>query len=193
MRTALALLTVILVPVVLLGCGGGSPTQDPAGQETRGPRITQSPTLDQLRADLAAAGKPMPEFLAGGGTWPAAAPRSDEITTQNLMSALSLTVWSPARTVARNRVMWFECYLSSGTYPTDVALYRTAGDPDLFVFSPLDYNYPEDSLQLIGYSVDAGSDAVGSFYPEDWANGPGRFVAAVYGYQSTNSFRIRFW
>jgi len=191
MRTLGVLLIVVLVPFVVVGCGGTPGA--PGAQETRGARITSSPAMAQLRADLAAAGKHVPEFFTAAGTVPASARQSGEMTPQNLMSALTLGVWSPVRSVPRDRAMWFECYLSDGDYPTDVSVTRTSGDPDLFVFSPLYFDYPDESLRLIGYSVRVGSDSVGSFYPQDWGGGPGRFIAAVVGCQNSNGFRIRFW
>lgn len=191
MRSVTVLLMVSLLPLALLGCGG-SP-EELAGQETRGSRITASPSMAQLRADLAAAGKHLPAFLNADGTVPAAARQSGEMMPQNLMSVLAFNVWSPTRNVPRDRAMWFECYLSSGTFPTDVSVTRTSGDPDLYVFSPLYFDEPEASLQLIGYSMRVGNDAVGSFYPEDWGSGPGRFIAAVAGCQNSNGFRIKFW
>src|ERR1035437_2184871 len=108
------LVVLALVGTMLMaGCGGsGSPpgggpgTLNPA---RAGVSITESPTLEQLKADLAKVGKPLPDFL-GGGTTPAAAP-AGSVSPASYMTVLSLGYWFNGQYVARYRTQWYVCTL----------------------------------------------------------------------------------
>lgn len=195
MRTFTFMLVVVAVPFVLFGCGG-SPTQEigPASEDPRGAPITQSPAIEQLRAELATLGKPMPDFIAADGTVDPSAADAGEMSTASMMTGAVLFDWTNLLTVKRNRVNWIECNLTDRSYWTDVYVDTYQGDPDLFVFSPLRYSSePGDSLQLIGYDARVGDGHVGSFRPSDWG-GTGRVIAAVWGYNTaTTKFWVKFY
>jgi hypothetical protein len=198
-------LSIGLMGVLLLGgCGGGSSAR-PAGDPTppkRSAQLTQPVSLEQLAADLAAVGKSMPDFLPTPQPTSRLdllpTPPSARDTTRAVLPTLSFNRWLTGQSVARGRTSWFEINLINETYPYDVAIRPTWGDPDLFVFEPVwvgsivEDGY--DRIELIGYSVnDRGDDQVGSFAPEYWG-GSGRYLVVVYGYAyGTNRFSVIYW
>jgi hypothetical protein len=142
--------------------------------------LTQSPTLEQVKAALDKLGKPLPDFLASGAPAAPTAP-AGEVSAQSYMSVLWLNRWVYGQYVDARRTQWYECNLTSCCNLTDVYVIDRYGDPDLYVFSPLRPGTPNYSLELIGYSAGDRDEQVGSFITRDWG-GPGRFVIAVYGY-----------
>ena len=192
-RLSAVVAALCLVALVATGCGGTGP--GPALPAKDGNIITESPSLEQLRADLAAAGKPLPDFMADGLIEPSEL-RGDVMTPAGYMGVCTLHNWYLSRQCIAHRTQWYECSLQDVDYPTDVSVADKGGDPDLYVFTPmrgvsLD---PANSLKLIGYSCSSSADEhVGSFYPRDW-DGKGRFIAAVYAFGSSNAtFDIRWW
>jgi hypothetical protein len=95
--------------------------------------------------------------------------------------------------VAYQRVQWYECVVRNTTTPMDVYVTDVAGDPDLFVFTPLRAGNAARSLRLVGYSASDGmvDEQVGSFKAGYWY-GPGRFVVAVWGY-TTSTYDVKMW
>ena len=185
--SVVVLLLAALALPLLSGCGGGT-GGTPSTPEKSGIIIVDSPTMAQLQADLAANGKSLPEFLSSDPLY--VAPDGSKA----YMTILTLRYWTGAQSVARGRTQWYECNLTSLTYPTDVAVHVLGGDPDLYVFSPI-RGYPNqaNALKFIGYDVGTGEANVGSFYAQNWG-GTGRYVAAVYGFGSgTSTYQIRFW
>lgn len=196
----LSFLLALALPVLLLaGCGGSSGPSEQASEKP-GTTITARPTLAQLQADLRAVGKELPDFMAPAGdgvilkaSAPATPAEAPSIGTRSLMTVLTLTRWIYGQSAPGNRTQWYECNLTSGSYPTDVEMRATAGDPDLYVFTPLRVN-AEQSLWLIGYDVTTSNYGdVGSFKPAEWT-GTGRYIAAVRAYGGHSaSFNLRFW
>lgn len=184
--TPLAVMALVLSGLMLItGCGGSGSSPAACGPETDQPRsaavLTESPTLEQVRAALEKLGKPLPEFLTEGApAVPAAAP-AGQVSPQAYMTVLTLNRWLCGQTVEARRTQWYECNLTSLRNLTDVYVVDRSGDPDLYVFSPLRPGNPDYSLELIGYSAGNWDEQVGSFITRDWG-GPGRFVIAVYGY-----------
>ncbi len=194
MRNIVAICAVLgLLSVVLAGCGGSGAGLAPAKEPPRaGATLTQSPSLEEVQAALAAIGKPLPEFLAGGVEVPLPpAPAEGAVAPQAYMTVLSLDRWLYNQYVDRGRTQWYECNLTSRYALTDVYVWRRSGDPDLYVFSPLRPGTPSRSLRLVGYSAGYGDEQVGSFITADWG-GPGRFVIAVYGYSSAR-YDLKIW
>jgi len=177
MRRLILIGLVVLVPVVIMGCGGSSTSAGGDVFPAKGPEITQAPTMEQVTAAYAAAGKPVPDFLNE-----AVQPAAEPISTRSLMAALSMTYWSAYETLSRDRVSWFEANATSATHLYDAYVNTTSGDPDLFVFSPM--RWTGTRLQLIGYSIaDPGHDEhVGSFKTTRY--GTGRYIIAVYAYSN---------
>lgn len=184
--TPLAVMALVLSGLMLItGCGGSGSSPAACGPETDQPRsaavLTESPTLEQVRAALQQLGKPLPEFLAEDApAVPATAP-AGQVSPQAYMTVLTLNRWLCGQTVEARRTQWYECNLTSLRNLTDVYVVDRSGDPDLYVFSPLRPGNPDYSLELIGYSAGNWDEQVGSFITRDWG-GPGRFVIAVYGY-----------
>jgi hypothetical protein len=180
MRILALLCAVVLVPIVIMGCGGDATQTGTTSFPARGPEIAQTPTTAQVAAAYAAAGKAVPDFLTE------AAPAS---TSRALMTALTLSIWSSSQSVASGRTSWYEANCTSTTHPYDAYIDWISGDPDLFVFSPM--RWSGTRLQLIGYSIGGvGSDEhVGSWYASRY--GTGRYIIAVYGYTSS-SYRVGF-
>jgi hypothetical protein len=177
-RSATLVSLVVLLPIVFMGCGGTSGTQP--GDDS----IVNSPTLEQLRADCAALGKPFPAFLEE--TQPA-------MTTQALLPTLALGELSSLETVPQGRVSWFECSLTDVNHGTYVRTHSENGDADLFVFSPMRFSDGTSRLKLIGYDISPSKlNTVGPFFPRSWG-GAGRFIAAVYGYATNNRCYVKFW
>jgi hypothetical protein len=172
------------------GSGGVLTPLDPARSAIT---ITQSPTLDQVKAALAQVGKPLPDFLGGGAVAASAIAPADQVSPASYMTVLTLGHWLNYQSVAYHRVQWYECQLNNLSNLTDVYVYWRSGDPDLYVFSPLRTGTPKNSLRLIGFSAKDGakSEQVGSFTAGPW-NGAGRFVIAVYGY-ATSSYDVKIW
>lgn len=182
-----------LVIALLAGCGGGGQAVQP--EEERGQPITEAVTLEQLEADLAAVGKPLPDFLADGVVEPSElrAPGEPTVQPASYMTVLRLGYWLTYQSCSPRRVQWYECNLTSAYALTDVSLRDRGGDPDLYVFAPLRPNSPWSSLRPIGYSVGTYDERVGSFNAAAFG-GVGRFIAAVYAYGSyTARYDLRFW
>ena len=197
MRYGILVLTTLGLAGVLLmaGCGGSTsgPAAAPATPDpTRSAvTVTQSPTLEQVKATLAKLGKDLPDFLAGGTqVAPPVAP-AGEVSPASYMTVLALSRWVYGWNVAARRTQWYECNLTSWSNLTDVYVRDRGGDPDLYVFSPLRPGIPNSSLKLIGYSAGNRDEQVGSFITRDWG-GPGRFVIAVYGY-TWGQYDLKIW
>lgn len=187
---AMAGAAALLAMVLLAGCGGGGPAVPP--EEERGQLITEAVTVAQMQADLAAVGKPLPDFLADGVITPTEL-RGETVTPASYMTVLRLGYWLYYQSCASRRVKWYECNLTSAYALTDVSLRDRGGDPDLYVFAPLRPNSPWTSLQPIGYSVGTRDERVGSFNAAAFG-GTGKFIAAVYAYGSyTAYYDLRFW
>ena len=194
----LVLATVTLVVSALLlvaGCGGsGSGTTATLVEPARAAlTLTQSPTLAQLQADLAKAGKPLPDFMADGTQIAAPTSPAGQVAPASYMTNFVLGHWMYNQYTDFHRIQWYECILNSSSALTDVFVQDRSGDPDLFVFSPLRPGNATKSLRLIGYSVGDGlvNEQVGSFTAGAW-NGPGRFVIAVWGY-SSSTYDLKIW
>lgn len=192
------LLTLVMLmagaALVLTGCGGGASSGEPAcGPIADAGRssvtLAESPTLEQVRASLSAAGKTLPDFLEGGAV--AVPTPVGEVGPQAYMTVLTLNRWLCGEYVAAKRTQWYECNLTSLRNLTDVYVVDRAGDPDLYVFSPLRPGTPNSSLWLIGYSAGEREEQVGSFITRDWG-GPGRFVIAVFGYTAAR-YDLKIW
>ncbi|MGD9497621.1 MAG: hypothetical protein AB7Y46_15070 [Armatimonadota bacterium] len=183
-------LTVLLLGAVLLGgCGGSEPATRPA---QRGELMTAAATIEQLQADLAAVGKPLPDFLADQPIQPSAA-GAELIQPASYMTVLQLGRWLNAQSCAPGRVQWYECNLTNAWALTDVVVADRGGDPDLYVFSPLRALNARNSLKLVGYSVGTRDEQVGSFRARDFG-GKGRFIVAVHAYGwSTARYDLRIW
>ena len=197
MRHGTLILTTLALAGALLwmaGCGGS--TSGPLTPATPGPArsdvtVTQSPTLEQVQATLAAQGKELPDFLAGGTQVAPPTTPPGEVSPASYMTLLYLNRYLFGQTVSSRRTQWYECNLTSWTTLTDVYVVDRSGDPDLYVFSPLRPGIPASSLKLIGYSAGDREEQVGSFITRDWG-GPGRFVIAVYGY-TWAKYDLKIW
>ncbi len=190
-RLTVVAASVSLAVVFLAGCGGGGDEPSAPAQE-RGQPITAAPTLEQLQADLTAAGKPLPEFLSGGMIVPDAV-GEQAMTPASYMTPLRLGRWRYNQRCRPGRVQWYECNLRRAWALTDVVVADEGGDPDLYVFSPLRPLNGWNSLKLVGYSIGTRDEQVGSFYAGRFG-GRGRFIVAVHAYgRRTARYDLLVW
>ena len=194
MKTWMVLPLILMVSALVAGCGGGgSPTDSEQVMPRGGEMIAPEQVMAALTADLAELGKPAPDFLnpEAGAVNPAQV-GDGEVSPMAYMTGLTLGWLLRSQSVSSGRVQWYEFNVTNRLALTDVVVFPVSGDPDLYVFSPLRPDPAKPSLKLVGYSIRTyGNDQVGSFKANDWG-GPGRFIAAVYGYNSAQ-FHLKAW